>query len=73
MQAHLFYKNILIPSLFFLIFEKSFSQGKTIHDSFPLPAFEKTTTAQGLSNNEVYEVIQDTQGFVWLLTSNRLV
>ena len=72
MQAFLLYKNILILCLCFLISEKNFSQGKTIHDLFPFPAFEKITTDQGLSNNEVYQVMQDKQGFVWLLTGNGL-
>ena len=40
--------------------------------SFPFPPFEKITTEQGLSNNEVYAVIQDKQGFVWALTGNGL-
>ena len=40
--------------------------------SFPFPPFEKITTEQGLSNNEVYQVLQDKQGFVWLLTGNGL-
>ena len=40
--------------------------------SFPFPPFEKITTEQGLSNNEVYQVLQDKQGFVWLLTANGL-
>jgi ligand-binding sensor domain-containing protein len=38
-------------------------------DLFPFPPFEKITTEQGLSINEVYQVMQDKQGFVWLLTS----
>lgn len=40
--------------------------------SFPFPLFEKITTEQGLSNNEVYQVLQDELGFVWLLTGNGL-
>src|SRR6187455_2314616 len=40
--------------------------------SFPFPPFEKITTEQGLSNNEVYAVIQDKLGFVWALTGNGL-
>ena len=39
---------------------------------FPFPPFEKITTEQGLSNNEVYAVMQDKQGFLWALTSNGL-
>ncbi|HKO81853.1 MAG TPA: two-component regulator propeller domain-containing protein [Chitinophagaceae bacterium] len=40
--------------------------------SFPFPAFEKITTEQGLSDNEVFQVMQDKLGFVWLLTGNGL-
>jgi ligand-binding sensor domain-containing protein/two-component sensor histidine kinase len=39
---------------------------------FPFPPFEKITTEQGLSNNEVYRVMQDKKGFVWLLTGGGL-
>ena len=40
--------------------------------SFPFPPFEKLTTRQGLSDNEVYQVIQDKMGFIWVLTYNGL-
>src|SRR5688572_1071086 len=41
--------------------------------SFPrYSAFEKLTTEQGLSSNEVYEVLQDKHGFIWFLTANGL-
>ncbi|HKC37543.1 MAG TPA: two-component regulator propeller domain-containing protein, partial [Chitinophagaceae bacterium] len=41
-------------------------------DQFPFPAFEKITTRQGLSDNEVYQVTQDKMGFIWFLTNNGL-
>ncbi len=40
--------------------------------SFPFPPFEKLSTRQGLSDNEVYQVIQDKMGFIWVLTYNGL-
>ena len=40
--------------------------------SFPFPPFEKLTTRQGLSDNEVYQVTQDKMGFIWILTHNGL-
>jgi len=39
---------------------------------FPFPSFEKITTRQGLSDNEVYQVTQDKMGFIWFLTNNGL-
>jgi ligand-binding sensor domain-containing protein/two-component sensor histidine kinase len=41
-------------------------------NSFPFPPFEKLTTRQGLSDNEVYQVTQDKMGFIWILTNNGL-
>jgi len=41
-------------------------------NSFPFPPFEKITTRHGLSDNEVYQVIQDKMGFIWFLTNNGL-
>ena len=41
-------------------------------NSFPFPPFEKLTTRQGLSDNEVYQVTQDKMGFIWILTYNGL-
>jgi ligand-binding sensor domain-containing protein/two-component sensor histidine kinase len=41
-------------------------------DTFPFPAFETLTTRQGLSDNEVYKVIQDKMGFLWFLTFSGL-
>lgn len=41
-------------------------------NSFPFPPFEKITIEQGLSTNEVYRVMQDKLGFVWLLTNDGL-
>lgn len=38
----------------------------------PSTALEKITTEQGLSSNEVYEVLQDKQGFIWFLATNGL-
>lgn len=40
--------------------------------SFPFPPFEKLTTRQGLSDNEVYQVTQDKMGFIWVLAHNGL-
>jgi len=42
------------------------------NDAFPFPAFEKITTRQGLSDNEVYRMTQDKMGFLWFLTNNGL-
>ena len=52
-----------ILSSFYLLTQKNL---------FPFPPFEKITTRQGLSDNEVYQVMQDKQGFIWLLTGNGL-
>jgi len=41
-------------------------------NSFPFPPFEHLTTRQGLSENAVYQVIQDKMGFIWFLTQNGL-
>src|SRR5215510_3834421 len=41
-------------------------------DQFPFPPFEKITTRQGLSDNEVFRMTQDKMGFLWFLTSNGL-
>jgi ligand-binding sensor domain-containing protein len=40
--------------------------------SFPFPPFEKITTSQGLSDNEVHRMTQDKMGFLWFLTNNGL-
>jgi ligand-binding sensor domain-containing protein len=47
---------------------KAFSQNK----NFPYPAFEKITTQQGLSDDEVCRILQDRQGFLWFITFNGL-
>jgi ligand-binding sensor domain-containing protein/signal transduction histidine kinase len=39
---------------------------------FPFPAFEKISSDNGLSYNEVCKVLQDKQGFLWFLTGNGL-
>ena len=52
-----------ILSSFYLLAQKN---------QFPFPPFEKITTRQGLSDNEVYQVIQDKMGFLWFLTFNGL-
>jgi ligand-binding sensor domain-containing protein/two-component sensor histidine kinase len=39
---------------------------------FPFPAFEKITTQQGLSDNEVCRILQDRQGFLWFIATNGL-
>jgi ligand-binding sensor domain-containing protein/two-component sensor histidine kinase len=73
----------LLISLFFtclnLLTIACFSQKKNsslqldkIDVSFPFPTFEKITTDNGLSFNEVYEMIQDKKGFLWFLTGNGL-
>ncbi|HEV8273388.1 MAG TPA: two-component regulator propeller domain-containing protein [Chitinophagaceae bacterium] len=41
-------------------------------DNFPFQQFEKITTENGVSNNTVYEVLQDKKGFLWILTGNGL-
>ena len=41
-------------------------------DNLPFPAFEKITTRQGLSGDEVYRMTQDKMGFLWFLTGNGL-
>src|SRR5205085_817347 len=41
-------------------------------DLFPFPAFEILTTRQGLSDNEVYKVVQDNMGFLWFVTFSGL-
>jgi ligand-binding sensor domain-containing protein/two-component sensor histidine kinase len=41
-------------------------------DNFPFQQFEKITTENGLSDNSVYEVIQNNKGFLWFLTGNGL-
>ena len=51
-----------------LVLFKNFSQNK----NFPFPAFEKITTQQGLSDNAVYKILQDKQGFLWFITANGL-
>lgn len=36
------------------------------------PLFEKYETASGLSNNIVYDIFQDSKGFIWVATENGL-
>jgi len=40
--------------------------------SFPFPPFEKIATSPGISSNEIYEILLDKKGFLWLLTFNGL-
>jgi ligand-binding sensor domain-containing protein len=55
--------------LFILIMPENLPAQKNL---FHFPPLEKITTEHGLSNNEVYAVIQDKQGFIWALTGNGL-
>jgi signal transduction histidine kinase/ligand-binding sensor domain-containing protein len=41
-------------------------------NNFPFQQFERITAENGLSNNAVYQVIQDKKGFLWFLTGNGL-
>ena len=68
MSSHLPAKYIYAICLCIWLAAESIAQDK----SFPFPPFEKITTDQGLSDNEVYQALQDKQGFVWLLTGNGL-
>jgi hypothetical protein len=61
MSRHRLFKSFVYLLFILLLSEKLPAQ----KDLFPFPAFEKITTAQGLSNNEVYEVTQDKKGFIW--------
>lgn len=40
--------------------------------SFPFPSFEKITTEQGLSSNNVSAILLDKKGFLWFLTGKGL-
>ena len=40
--------------------------------AFPFSPFEKITTEQGLSSNDVSEILLDKKGFLWFLTGNGL-
>ena len=37
-----------------------------------LPAYETISTAQGLSQGMVFDMLQDTEGFMWVATKNGL-
>ena len=36
------------------------------------PAYESISTAQGLSQGMVFDLLQDTEGFIWVATKNGL-
>ncbi len=40
--------------------------------AFPFSPFEKITTEQGISSNEICEILLDKKGFLWVLTFNGL-
>jgi ligand-binding sensor domain-containing protein/two-component sensor histidine kinase len=61
--------NAICCLLFLLLISSGLIAQK---DVFPFPAFEKITTRQGLSDNEVYRMTQDKMGFLWFLTNNGL-
>jgi ligand-binding sensor domain-containing protein len=68
------FRILLSTCLSLLICVNSFSQKQAagIKNSFPFPAFDKITTAQGISSNEVNAIVQDRKGFLWILTLNGL-
>ena len=68
METRFSFKSLIILCLCITIAAKCISQDK----AFPFPPFEKITTEQGLSSNEVSEILQDKNGFLWILASNGL-
>jgi ligand-binding sensor domain-containing protein len=36
------------------------------------PAYESISTAQGLSQGMIFDLLQDTEGFIWVATKNGL-
>ncbi len=59
-------KKVLNPYLLSLLFFASLWGQK------PYLQFEHYTSAQGLSQNSVYEIIQDSKGFMWFATQDGL-
>src|SRR6266498_2010778 len=68
METRFLFKTIFTCCLCAAIVLKTMAQDH----SFPFPPFEKLTTRQGLSDNDVYRVTQDKMGFLWFLTNNGL-
>jgi len=67
-MSRIYLLNPFVCLLFILLAENLLAQ-KTV---VPFPTFDKITTENGLSNNSVYQVIQDKKGFLWFLTGNGL-
>ena len=65
-------RTYLLNPLFCLLFILLSIDLPAQKNVFPFPSFEKITTARGLSDNALYRILQDKQGFLWFITANGL-
>jgi ligand-binding sensor domain-containing protein len=59
-----------IGLILFLLFSTSIHTHSQINKVSPQPIFKQFTVDEGLPSNEVYHIIQDSTGYIWIATAN---
>ena len=65
----MFNRNLIIYLKYYLIVSFFFHSGDLFAQNIP---FKHLTTGDGLSNNKIFDIIQDRTGFIWLATDDGL-
>lgn len=59
--------------LFFAFGNSAFAQGKTQPQGILQPYYRQLGVQDGLPSNEVYDIIQDQKGYIWMCSDNGVV
>jgi ligand-binding sensor domain-containing protein len=65
-----FHTKATIRFILILLLTISFASNSVSQPISPKPVFKQFTVDEGLPSNEVYHVIQDSIGYIWLATAN---